>query len=335
MKRVLIVCCILVFLLTACSANPSVQEPTSVKTESSDSSVQEKNETSIQQEDSEEEELTEEAVEESIEEEPIEEVVEEEQESDKPSPSSNKAEIEETVLLEEEGIRITAKSLDTDAVFGPELKLLIENDSDQDLIVQCNSASVNGYMVGTMMSVDVANGKKANDALTFMTSDLEKCGITTIADMEIMFRVFDSESWDTYLDSEPIKILTSAAEDFTYTFDDSGDLAFEDDEITIRVLGLVEDEIWGPSVRVSIQNKSDRTLTVQTHDVSVNGFMVDPMFSCDVNAGKWAVSDISFLKSDLESNDITAIESLELSFHIFNWDSWDQSTETEVVTIDF
>lgn len=68
--------------------------------------------------------------------------------------------IDETLILDEKGIRITAKSIDYDDWFEPEIKLLIENDSDTDLTIQCRNASVNGYMVDTVFSCDVSSGKK-------------------------------------------------------------------------------------------------------------------------------------------------------------------------------
>lgn len=252
--------------------------------------------------------------------------------------SSQKAEvtISETVLVDESGIKITAKSLEVDEIFGPEIKLLIENNSGKDLTFQCGYAVVNGYMVETMMSVDVVNGKKTNDSLTFMESDFEACGIDVIADMEIAFHIFDMADWKTYMDTDAIQIKTSIADTFEYTYDDSGDLAYEGNGVKIVVKGLAEDaSILGSSIVVYIENTGDKDVTVQTRDVSINGFMVDAMFSCDVVAGKRAVDTITFMESDLEENEITAIEDVELSFHIFDFDGWDTIVDTDVVNINF
>ena len=73
---------------------------------------------------------------------------------------------------------------------GPAIKLLIENNNETGYTVQAWGASVNGYMVETMLSSDVAACKKANDELVFMDSDLEAAGITTIADVEFYFHIF-------------------------------------------------------------------------------------------------------------------------------------------------
>lgn len=259
------------------------------------------------------------------------------EQSEKPEePAKTEVTISEAVLVDEAGVKITAKSLATDGFFGPEIKLLIENNSGKDLTFQCRNASVNGYMVETMMSVDVVNGKKANDSLTFMESAFEACGIEAIADIEIAFHIFDMAEWETYLDTDAIQIKTSIADTFEYTYDDSGDLAYEGNGVKIVVKGLVEDEsIFGPSIVVYIENTGDKDVTVQTRDVSINGFMVDAMFSCDVAAGKRAVDTITFMKTDLEENEITAIEDVELSFHVFDMAEWETIVDTEVVIITF
>lgn len=244
--------------------------------------------------------------------------------------------IEEAVVFDQGGIRITAKSFNAKGTFGPEVKLLIENDGSKSVTVQTRNASVNGYMIETMMSTDVAPGKKANDTLTFMRSDLDTAGITTIADIEFSFHIFDSESWDTIYDSDMIRIETSAAAGFTYTYDDSGNQVYNDNGVEIVVKGLSESGSWlGPAVVVYIYNSGSRDITVQARDVSINGFMVESIFSSDVVVGKHAIDTITFLSSDLEENGIESIESVELSFHVFDMESWDTIVDTSPVTINF
>lgn len=251
-------------------------------------------------------------------------------------PERQEAAISETILLDEAGIKITAKSLDPDALFGAEVKLLIENDSGSDLTFQCRNASVNGYMVETMMSVDVVNGKKANDSLTFLRSDLDTCGIGAIADMEFSFHIFTTEGWDDYLDTPQIQLKTAISHAYEYTFDDSGDLVYDESGVKVVIKELVEDSSFlGPGIMVYIENSSGKNITVQTRDVSINGFMVNPAFSSDVVSGKHALDTITFLSSELEENEITAIETAELSFHIFESDGWDTIADTDAITISF
>lgn len=247
------------------------------------------------------------------------------------------ATIEEAILLDRDGIKVTAKSLDMKGSFyGPELKMLFENNSGKNVTIQARNTSVNGYMIEPMMSVDVASGKKANDSMSFSTSDLTAAGITTIADIEFMFHVFDSETWNDLFNSDTVKIETSVAKEYNYTFDNSGTQAFNDKGVEIVIKGLAKEDSWlGKELVVYIHNDSNRNVTIQARDVSVNGFMVDPVFSCDIAPGKHAIDTITFMSSDLEKNEIKSIESVELSFHIFDGDTWNDIVDTPVVTINF
>lgn len=242
--------------------------------------------------------------------------------------------ISETVLIDEANVKVTAKGLDANGLFGPEVKLLIENNSEKDLTFQCRNASVNGYMVETMMSTDVIQGKKANDSLVFMKTDLEASGIKTIADMEFSFHIFTTEGWEDYLDTQFIQLKTSAAETYEYAFDDSGNVAYDGDGIKIVTKGLSKDQsIFGPSIVIYIENNSGQDITVQARDASINGFMVDAIFSSNVLIGKHAVDTITFLSSELEENEITSIDEVELSFHIFDLAKWDTIVDTDMITI--
>ena len=244
--------------------------------------------------------------------------------------------IAETVLVDEAGVKITAKGFSAEELFGPEVKLLIENDSGEDLTFQSRNASVNGYMVETMMSVDVVNGKKANDSLVFMSSDLAMSGIETIADMEFTFHIFKTSDWEDYLDTQRIQLKTTAAEDYVYSFDDRGEVAYNGNDVKIVIKGLTEDQsLFGPGIVVYIENNGDKDITVQTRDVSVNGFMMDAMFSSDVVVGKHAVDTITFMSSELEANEISEIKDVELSFHIFASSDWETIVDTDVITMTF
>lgn len=130
------------------------------------------------------------------------------------------ATIEETVLVDENDVKITATEL-TYTDYSVELNLLIENNSDKNLSFisgsvgySCNA--VNGYMVNDgYLNADVAAGKKANESVSFSTDMLMVYGITEIADIQIGFDIQDEEYEDFYTGVR--QITTSAAESYDYT----------------------------------------------------------------------------------------------------------------------
>jgi len=95
------------------------------------------------------------------------------------------------------------------------------------------------------------------------------------------------------------------------------------------------DSFWGADVYVYIENNSGDDITIQTRDVSINGFMVSPIFSSEIVAGKKAYDTITFFESDLLDNDITSIDNMELSFHIFESKSWDTVLDTQMIEVTF
>lgn len=244
--------------------------------------------------------------------------------------------IEQQVIYDQDGIRITALSLEKDDFWGPAVKVLVENDSDKNITVQTRNCSINGLMVEPMFSCDVAAGKKANDTITFMESDLETAGISTIGDIEFSIHIFDTDSWENIDTSERITLTTSAGPGFQQTYNDTGFVAYDDSGIKIVVQKLnSSDSFWGSDVYVYAENNTDSNITIQARDVSINGFMVDPAFSCDIVAGKKAYDTITFFESDLEENNITDITELEIKFYIFDSDSWDEIHETDAITVTF
>ena len=239
--------------------------------------------------------------------------------------------IDEQLLLDRDGIVISATGLE-ETWLGPEINILIENNSGQPVTVQARNTSVNGYMVEPVFSCDVAPGKKANDSITFTGSDLQKCGIEVMARIELVFHVFNTDSWATVFDSEPVVIETSAAGTYTQEYDTSGTVVFDEAGIKIIFKSIAE-SMMGPEAVLYIENNSAENITVQARNTSVNGYMVEPIFSCDVVQGKKAVDSLSFFEEDLAKNGIEKIEEIELYFHIFNTESWNTILDTATIKI--
>ena len=107
-------------------------------------------------------------------------------------------------------------------------------------------------------------------------------------------------------------------------------------DIRIIAKGLSKsDSFWGPGVILYIENNSDKDITIQVRDVSVNGFMVESSMSSDVIAGRKSISDVQFFSSDLEENGIEDINDVEFYFHIFDMNSWDEIYDSEVINMSF
>lgn len=110
-------------------------------------------------------------------------------------------------LLDRGGIKIDLKGMfpgDDFGITGPQLKILIDNTTDKNIVVQVRDVSVNGFMTDPSCSIEVAAGKKAVDAITWFVSDLEKSEITQFETVEFRFYIFDANTWDDLINSEII-----------------------------------------------------------------------------------------------------------------------------------
>ena len=112
-------------------------------------------------------------------------------------------------LFDRDGINITLKGYfpgDDFGVAGPQLKLLVENNTDKNIVIQVRDVSVNGFMTDPLCSIEVAAQKKAYDTITWLVSDLEQSEITQFDIVEFRFHIFDAVLWEDLIHSEIIVI---------------------------------------------------------------------------------------------------------------------------------
>lgn len=244
--------------------------------------------------------------------------------------------IESQVLADSDGIKVTATGIE-DSFLGPEIRLEIENTSDTPVIVQSRDVSINGIMMSSVMfSCEIAAGKSANDSLGFVSHELEMAGIETIGEIELKINVSKQEDWSEVFTTKTQQIHTSAYGSFEQQYDDSGFVAVDQDGCRVIIKKLEDKEsFWGADIYVYVENNSDQDLTVQVRDVSINGYMVSPTFSCDVIAGKKAFDSITFFESDLEDNGIEDITEMELYFAIINKKTLSTIVDTDIIKVAF
>lgn len=257
------------------------------------------------------------------------------EDTDKGGSSGNTSEtatITEQICFEHDGIKVTAKSISDDSIWGTGVKLFVENNSGKDYSVGTREVIVNNCMITSLFSCQVAAGKKSNDTLYLSSSELKAAGIDNIGQIEIYFYVYDSSTYETVYEADCTTIKTSLFEKMDTTVNDAGHELYNKNGI--RIVGKYVDEntFWGSSVLLYVENKTNQNITVSCDDMSINGFMVTAFLSSTVYVGKYAIDDITILSSSLEENDIKSIDTIELKFHIYNSESYNTIVDTEAIT---
>lgn len=115
-------------------------------------------------------------------------------------------------------------------------------------------------------------------------------------------------------------VTTAAPTDAEENFEEI--LLVDNEDVTIKITGVEHDSIWGYSLKVFLENKTDLELMFTAQNVSVNGFMCDPFWAMSVDAGKKSNTTISWLDSALEENGIEQVEEITFTIRAYNNGDW-------------
>lgn len=243
--------------------------------------------------------------------------------------------IAETVLYDADGVKVTATGYE-DGWLGPEISVLVENNTEQNLLITTDDFSANGYMMPyTSLYADVAAGKKSNETISLMNSTLEQSGVDTIAELQFYIKVQDSDTWDVLATSALLSLPTSAY-GYEQPVDDSGDVVYEENGIKVVCKGLKQDLIWDGTVVFHMANASGQPITVYAENVSVNGFMQDVGLWSDLRDGTYLVDGMYMLDlDDLALESIDDVKNVEFNLRIVNAETWSELTTTDVITLSF
>lgn len=250
-------------------------------------------------------------------------------------PAKDELSITQTVLYDADGIVVTATGYE-EGWTGPEIKLLLENNSDKNVLVTSASVSANGYMMPyASLYAEVAAGKKANETLSLMSSELDQSGIETLAELQFYIQIQDPDTWETVATSELLTLTTSAAP-YEQPVDDSGDVLYDNQSIKVVCKGLKQDIIWDGTVVLYMENNSGKAVSIYAENVSVNGFMQDVGLWSDLRDGTKLIDGMSMIDlSDLEIESIDQIESIEFNLRVVDAETWEEIVTTDVLNLTF
>lgn len=239
--------------------------------------------------------------------------------------------INEQVLVDQDGIKITATEYVTDSIWGDGIKLLVENNSANDYTIGCDALIVNDYMITDLFSADVAAGKKSNEVMYLSSAELKAAGIDTVGQIEMYFHAYDS-NWDNLFKNVYSKLETSEFANMDTTPNDEGQELYNANGVRIVGKTVDENSFWGTAILLYIENTSGQNVGINVDNMSINGYMMTPLFSTTVYDGKKSIDDITIMSSDLEANGITSVDQVELKFHIYNAESYDTIADSDAIT---
>ncbi len=251
--------------------------------------------------------------------------------ADTATTATNAPTIQEQVLVDSGGLRITAKEYTTDSIWGDGVKLFIENGTAQDYTVGCQALIVNDYMINDLFVSEVAAGKNANEVMYLSSAGLKAAGIDSVGKIEMYFHAYDASMNYLFKDAFA-EIQTSEYANMDTTPNDVGMELYNANGIRIVGKTVDENSFWGTAILLYAENTSGQNVGISVDDMSINGTMISPFFSVTLYNGKKVIDDITIFSNDLEENGITSIDQVELKFHIYNADSYSTIVDTDPIT---
>ena len=246
---------------------------------------------------------------------------------------------EEITVTDNEECSIKITGIDSENMFGYSLKLNLENkSSDKTYMFSVTGAAINGVQTEPLFAQEVAAGKKANSDINFSDSALSDNGITDFTDIELSFRVYDSNDWTADAVAEETVHVYPYGEDKATIFErqsqSTDNIIVDNENVTVIVTGYENDSIWGYTVNLFLVNKSDKDIMFSASEASVNGYMIDPFYATSVMAGKCTFSSMSWSNTTLEENDITEVTEIEFTLRAYDSNDWSGSDfANEIITL--
>lgn len=234
--------------------------------------------------------------------------------------------IPETTVVDNEVCTFRIMALEEDSLWGYGLKVFLENKTEKDLMFALRDVSVNGYMCDPLFAASVSAGMKANEVISFLQEDLLGNGITQVTDVTFTLSVYDSNDWSAEeLAEEEFSFYPlgkDAVKDNPRQAGSEDRILFDNEDCTMIVTGFDPESMWGYSMHVYLENKTDDTLMFSVGDAAINGFMCDPFWAVTVAPGKKCNTQISWLDSTLEENAIQKVETITLPVRVYDSDDW-------------
>ena len=212
--------------------------------------------------------------------------------------------IEETVLADLNGVKVTAHSFDREYDH-PFLNMTIENSSDKDMSIAFDPVTVNGYQVDAYICIDTEDGGSYEYEVTVKAGEtletrlevndgyLIEHFLPVVADMTMNVHIQDPDTFES-LASQKAVLRTSAYESFDYQFDESGTVIYDANGIKIVQKETIDDE-FGKVFTFYFSNQTEKDIDVRLATATIDGQKADAGFSAYIYSGNRAIAYLSFI----------------------------------------
>ena len=225
------------------------------------------------------------------------------------------------VLIDNDDLYFAIKDVRSDAAYGYEWKVYVENRTDKNLMFSFEKVSVNDVMCDPFWAEVINAGKKGNCEITWMRDSLQEKQIGDVTRVDFTLNVYNNDDYtEAALMHDPFTVFPLGEDKASSAVREpaAADLVLVDnDNCSVIITGYEPDNSWGYAMKLYLVNKTDRDMVFSVDDSSVNGIMCDPFWADIVCAGKTSYSTVLWDKNALAENDITEVEEISLPLKVY------------------
>lgn len=247
------------------------------------------------------------------------------------APVKAETELEEKLIWEFDNVKVYAKGIEN-GITGPEIKLLVENNSDKDIRIYTDDFMINDFMITDICSIHVTAGNKSNDTIDVLQEYLDNAKINRIGKIEMSLYARDDNSSDKIAKSDMITLYTSDYDESVPAPAFDGTTLVEQSDVKIVALGMEKIPDYGTKIHLYIENNTEKAVSIRTDDFAVNGFMTTEVFSAQLLPGKKIVANIDILDKYLDENGITSIDNIETIFIVKDKENYKTILKTDKIS---
>ena len=225
------------------------------------------------------------------------------------------------VLIDNDDLYFAIKDVRSDAAYGYEWKIYVENRTDKNLMFSFEKVSVNGVMCDPFWAEVINAGKKGNCEITWMRDSLQEKQIGDVTRVDFTLNVYNNDDYtEAALMHDPFTVFPLGEDKASSAVREpaaTDHVLVDDDNCSVIITGYEPDNSWGYAMKLYLVNKTDRDMVFSVDDSSVNGIMCDPFWADIVCAGKTSYSTVLWDKNALAENDITEVEEISLPLKVY------------------
>ena len=232
--------------------------------------------------------------------------------------------IEEQSIYEKDGVSVKATAIRYDTVHGPQIVFSVKNDTENDLLIQNRYTTVNGFMMKPEINAKIPKKKTTECEMSLPYIDLAMADIHSLNTVEFSLRLLDSKTYQELDVTDIVKLKLQNTSGPQAAYDVSGQTAYDKDGVKVVLQGIKKDTLFESScvLMVYMENHTGRTVCIKNKKLTVNGYDITTSMTSTILPDQRAVDKIELYDQDLEEYGITTIDSVKVSFEIYDYEDW-------------